>query len=144
MFEGKGIQYYLTGEKYYEGNFKKNKIFDLGIRYYKNKSKKIKGYFNDNNNCEREYYNPENKLLYNGAIINEIPLNIDKIILYNDEGYKKYEGKIKDGKYTDYGIEYSNYIKDMILYKGYFLFGNYLCMNESSKEIIDEKAKKKL
>ena len=114
FFKGKGLKYYLTGEKYYEGNFKNNHFCELGIRYYKNNTIKIKGYFNDNNNCEGEYYSPENKLLYNGIIINEIPLKSDKIILYNDESYKIYEGKIEDGKYLDYGIEYSNYLKDMI------------------------------
>ena len=46
--------------------------------------------------------------------------------MYNDEGYKIYEGKIKDWKYIGYGIEYSNYIKDMILYKGCFSIGNYI------------------
>ena len=142
FFKGKGLKYYLTGEKYYEGNFKNNYFYELGIRYYKNNSIKIKGYFYDNNNCEGEYYSPENKLLYNGIIINETPLNSDKIILYNDESYKIYEGKIEDGKYLDYGIEYSNFIKDMILYEGYFLSGNYIYLNESNKQTINKKETK--
>ena len=142
FFKGKGLKYYLTGEKYYEGNFKNNHFCELGIRYYKNNTIKIKGYFNDNNNCEGEYYSPENKLLYNGIIINEIPLKSDKIILYNDESYKIYEGKIEDGKYLDYGIEYSNFIKDMILYNGYFLLDNYIYLNKSNIQTINQKEQK--
>ena len=139
IFEEKGIQYYLTGEKYYEGNFKNNKFFSLGVRYYKNKSLKIKGNFKDNNYCEGEYYNPDNILIYNGILINEIPLNSENIILYNDETYKIYEGKIKDGKYSKYGIEYSKYIKDMILYKGFFFDGNYTYLNELNKNTISKR-----
>ena len=72
-----------------------------------------------------------------------ININYNKIIVYNDEGYKIFEVKIKNGKYVDYGIIYSKYIKDMILYKGYFSFGNYIylyksinnqSMNENEKE----------
>ena len=141
-FEGKGIQYYSTGEKYYEGNYKNNKFFSLGIRYYKNKAIKIKGNFNDNCHCEGEYFNPENKLLYNGTLINEIPLNSSKIIIYNDEAYIIYKGKIKNGKYSEEGIEYSDFIKDMILYKGYFSDNNYAYLNEPNKNIINKKEPK--
>ena len=146
-YDGYGKLYYYDKEYdiyylYYEGNFKNNYFCELGIRYYKNNAIKIKGYFYGNNNCEGKYYSPENKLLYNGIIINEIPLNSDKIILYNDESYKIYEGKIEDGKYLDYGIEYSNFIKDMILYNGYFLSDNYIYLNKSNIQTINQKEQK--
>ena len=64
--------------------------------------------------------NPENKILYEGKIKNEIPLNSTHIQLYNDDAFILYDGEIKEGKYEGNGTEYSNCIKDMILYKGQF------------------------
>ena len=121
--EGKGIQYYLTGEKYYEGNFKNNEISGYGVKYYKNGAKRIEGMFSKNE-CDGKYYNPNNKEIYNGKIINDIPYNSENIKIYNEEGFNIYKGKILNGKYSGKGIEYSNYIEDMILYEGDFLNNN--------------------
>ena len=64
--EGKGIQYYITGQKYYEGLFRNFKIHEEGTKYYKNGSKIVEGIFDTINTCEGIYYNPENKILYEG------------------------------------------------------------------------------
>ena len=76
----------------------------------------MEGIFDTINSCEGIYYNPEKKILYEGKIKNEIPLNSTHIQLYNDDAFILYDGEIKEGKYEGNGTEYSNYIKDMILY----------------------------
>jgi len=106
MFDGKGILFCPSGEKFYEGNFNKNKIEGKGIKYYKKGSKKYEGIFDTINSFEGIYYSPDNKEIYNGKIVNEIPLNCKNCIIYNDNTFKIYEGGMKNGKYEGYGIEY--------------------------------------
>ena len=142
IFDGKGIKYYKTGEILYEGLFRNNQIFGKGIKYYKNGSKKIEGIFDTINSCEGYYYNPKNEILFKGKIIYEIPIKSDNISLYNDETYILYKGSLINGKYEGEGIEYSNCIKDMILYKGNFL-NNYFVYNIKLKEI-EKKQKNKI
>ena len=139
----KYIKYYLNEEKYYEGNFKNNEIFGYGIKFYKTGKKKIEGIFNSINYCEGKYYSPENIEIYNGKIINEIPNNSNNIILYDDEEIKIYEGTINNYEYSKEGIEYSNSIKDMILYKGYFL-NNYCIYVNSNLNFYQREKKKKI
>ena len=120
---GKGIKYNKNGEKYYEGNFYNDEINGYGIKFYNNGDKKIEGLFKNINYCIGKYYIPNNnKEIYNGEIINEIPMDSNNEIftLYNDNGYKIYKGKISDYQYKGLGIEYSNLIQNMILYKGFF------------------------
>ena len=50
--EGKGVQYYITVQKYYEGLFRNFEIYGEGTKYYKNGSKKVEGIFDTINLCE--------------------------------------------------------------------------------------------
>ena len=120
IFNGEGILYYQNGKKYYDGKFKNGEICGKGTKFYKNGSKKIEGIFENKNSCEGKYYNPENKELYEGKMVNEIPNEGKNIIIYNDNMNKVYEGEISNGAYEGEGIEYSPLIKNMILYKGKF------------------------
>ena len=86
---------------YYEGNFIKNEIYGKGIKYYVNGLKKIEGIFESINSYEGKYYNPKGKEIYNGTIINEIPMRFSDIILYNDLGLKVYDGEIYYGGYKN-------------------------------------------
>jgi len=90
------LEHYL----YYEGNFFQNNIYGKGIKYYVNGLKKIEGTFKSINSYEGKYYNPKGKEIYNGKIINEIPMDFNNIILYNDLGLKVYDGNIYNGGYT--------------------------------------------
>ena len=129
IFDGKGILFYQNGQKFYEGNFQENKIEGEGIKYYQNGSKKIEGIFDTFKKCEGKYYDPENKEMYRGKIINEIPIDSKKIILYNDNTFKIYEGEMNKGYYNGYGIEYCPQVKDLILFEGYFLNNYYISPN---------------
>ena len=104
--QGNGIFFYENGKKYIEGNFQKEYIFGKGIKYYENGSKKMDGIFKSINICIGKYYNPNNKVIYEGEIINEIPIKYDKIKIYNDNMYKIYGRDIIDGikkaKYLEY------------------------------------------
>ena len=86
---------------YYEGNFIENEIYGKGIKFYINGSKKIKGTFKSINSYEGKYYNPKGEEIFNGKIINEIPMNFNDITLYNDIGFKVYDGKIYNGGYRN-------------------------------------------
>ena len=90
-------KYYL----YYEGNFIQNEICGKGIKYYINGSKKIEGIFESINSYEGKYYNPKGEEIYNGKIINEVPMNFKDKILYNDLGLIVYDGKIYNGGYKN-------------------------------------------
>ena len=92
--EGYGTIYYENGKTLYSGMFKNGKIYGKGVKYYKNGTRKIEGIFKSFDTCEGKYYNPENKELYEGLIIKEIPVKSDHIILYDDNLNKIYEGKI--------------------------------------------------
>jgi len=131
---GKGILFYLDGNKIYEGNFNNNKIEGEGIKYYKNGSKKIEGKFNSINSCQGFYYSPYNEKIYEGEIINDIPINSQNqiITIYNDNTFKIYEGNIYKGLFEGQGIEYCPLVKDKILYKGWFS-NNYLILTPKSK-----------
>ena len=98
LFHGNGKQYELDNNNnlylYYKGNFKNNEICGYGIKYYINDFIKIEGIFDSINSYEGQYYNPLGKIIYNGKIINEIPMIRDDIILYNDKGELIYNGQI--------------------------------------------------
>lgn len=92
---------YFRDYLYYEGNFIENEISGKGIKFYVDGSKKIEGIFESIDSYEGKYYNPEREEIYNGKIINEIPMNFKGISLYNDLGFKVYDGKIYNGGYTN-------------------------------------------
>ena len=78
---------------YYEGEFLEGKFHGQGIKYYDNGYKKLEGIFTHSNQQEKfegKYFSPENELLYDGSLINEAPLNNEKIERYNDYTYKMY------------------------------------------------------
>ncbi len=125
-FNGKGTLFYQNGQKFYEGIFMDNQIKGKGIKYYQNGSKKIEGIFHSLNFCEGIYYAPDNKELYKGKIKNEIPINSNDVVLYNDNTFKIYEGEMINGTYEGYGIEYYPLVKDMVMYKGYFSNNNFI------------------
>ena len=129
IIEGNGILYYQNGKMMFNGIFKDGSIYGKGIKYYINGSKKIEGIFKNINSCKGKYFNPKNEELYEGLIINDIPIKCENIIIYDDYTYKIYEGEINDGKYNGKGIEYSNCIENMILYKGYFMNNYYINPN---------------
>ena len=125
--EDEGTLYYEIGKKYYKEMFKNNLINVKGIKYYKNGSKKIEGIFNDINSCEGIYYDPFENKIFEGFIINEIPNDIYlNISIYNDDTFILYEGEIINGKYDGQGIEYSPFIKDMVIYYGKFSKNYYI------------------
>jgi len=125
--EGKGKIYYEDGITiFYDGTFKDNDLFGKGILYYINNSKKIEGIFDTLNKCKGIYYNPQGEKIYDGLIINGIPINSDNIIIYNNKCYKIYEGEIWDGVYNGKGIEFSNYIENLRLHEGFFLNNYYI------------------
>ena len=136
-FDREGILFYKNGLKFYKGNFNNNKIEGKGIKYYQNGSKKYEGIFNTLNDFEGKYYDPENKEIYSGKIKNGIPIDSMDIILYGDNTYKIYEGGINNGVYEGYGIEYCPFVKDMIIYNGYFS-NNYFIDNNDFNELISK------
>ena len=134
-FEGKGELYYRENKevsyqkKNLSGIFKNNEINGKGIKYYKNGKIKFDGIFNTINSFQGIYYSPFGDTLYQGNIINEKPDDDKYMIIYNDDGNIQYEGEIMNGKYEGKGIEYSNCIKDKILYYGDFSNDYYIDTN---------------
>ena len=140
-FEGNGKIYYQSGNKFFEGIFKNNEINGKGIKYYINGQKKIEGIFKTLNSCKGKYYNPNGKEIYNGLILNEIPAKSNNIIIYDDHSHKIYEGETQYGAYNGKGIEYSNCIENLILYKGNFINNYYI---EKNLESINIEAKDRI
>ena len=107
---GKGIIYYPNKQKYFEGNFENDERKGEGIQYYDNSSKKNESIYTNTKSCKGKYYSPDNELLYDGDIINEIPCNDGNFKIYNDCTYKIYIGEIKDDTYNiTNGEYYPNY-----------------------------------
>ena len=107
IIHGMGIIYYPNGQKYFEGFFEIGKIKGEGIKYYDNGSKKIEANFSDKNTCKGKYYSPDNELLYEGPMLDDIPSNNKKIRIYSDYTYKIYKAEIKDDIYSISNIEYA-------------------------------------
>ena len=101
---------------YYEGNFVDAKICGKGVKYYVNGAKKIEGIFQNINSYEGKYYNPQNKEIFNGKISNEIPMDFENMILYNDLGNIVYDSRIYNGEYyKERIINCNNDIKNNIM-----------------------------
>ena len=109
--------------------FLKGEINGKGIKYYENGIKKVEGIFDSLNSCDGIYYNPDGVKIYEGKILNDIPYESKKIIIYDDNTNIKYIGNTKNGTYEGEGIEYSSIFKDMILYNGEFLNNKYIIDN---------------
>ena len=137
-FSGNGKMYYQNKEIFYEGQFEKNKIIGKGIKYYKNGKIKFQGNFSNNNCIQGIYYSPDEIKLYEGEFKNEIPLESENIIIYDNNTNKIYEGEIHNGLYEGKGIEYCPLIKDKILFKGNFKNNEYILpdfdINRSNNE----------
>ena len=141
-FEGEGSLYYRVNEgiyyywdrKMFSGMFKNNEINGEGQKYYKNGNIKFEGIFNTINSCQGIYYSPFGKKLYQGNIKNEKPDEYMFIKLYDDNGNIQYEGEIMNGKYEGEGIEYSNCIKDKVIYYGNFSNDYFINTNKSNKK----------
>ena len=134
LFNDEGILFYQNGKKFYDGNFKDGQICGKGVRFYKNGSKKMEGVFENSNSCEGKYFNPEEKEIYSGKILNEIPLTSKNITIYDDNMNKIYEGETNEGVYEGEGTEYCSLIKDMVLYKGHFSKNYYIDSNENTEK----------
>jgi len=103
---GKGIIFYQNKQKYFEGNFENGEMKGEGIKYYDNGSKKIEAIFANNTSYKGKYFSPDNELLYDGEINDDMPLNNENIKIYNDYTYKMYLGEIKDDIYSSFGKKY--------------------------------------
>ena len=119
-FDGFGKIYYQNKNLLFQGNFENGNVCGKGVKYYETGAKKIEGIFDSLNKCQGFYYNPDGIKIYEGEIINDIPFNVDNIIIYDDNTNKIFEGNIKNGKYEGPGKEYFNLINDKILYEGTF------------------------
>ena len=97
-YNGYGKLYEIFNNKdiylYYQGNFKDNQIFGKGIKYYKNGSKKIDGYFLNINSYKGIYYDPNGNIIFEGEMTNEILFVQNKIKLFNDGGNLVYNPDI--------------------------------------------------
>ena len=76
--------YYL----YYKGSFQNNEFSGKGVKFYINGNKKIEGVFNNINSYEGIYYSPEKEIVYKGNILDEISMYLNGNIIYNDLGFK--------------------------------------------------------
>lgn len=76
--------YYL----YYKGSFQNNEFPGKGIKFYINGNKKIEGIFNNINSYEGIYYSPQMEIVYRGNIIDEISMYLNGNIIYNNLGFK--------------------------------------------------------
>ena len=97
IFTGNGKMFYQNKKLFYEGQFENNKINGKGIKYYKNGKIKNEGIFSKNFCIEGIYYSPDGEKLYEGEFINEIPKFSEKIIIYDINTNKIYEGGIFNG-----------------------------------------------
>ena len=140
IFNEEGTLYYRNGQKYYEGTFKNGEICGKGIRYYKNGSKKFEGIFENNDSFEGRYFNPKNKEIYKGKILNEMPYESKSMKLFNNNMNKTYKGEIRNYSYEGQGVEYFPLIKDMVLYKGNFSKNYFIApkmINENKENLIN-------
>ena len=103
---GKGIIYYPNKQKCFEGNYENNERKGEGIKYYDNGSKKIEAIYTNTKTCKGKYYSPDNELLYEGDIIDEVPCGDKNFKIYNDFTYRIYIGEIKDEIYNITKEEY--------------------------------------
>ena len=103
---GHGIFYYPNKQKYFEGNFEKNEIKGEGIKYYDNSAKKIEAFYINTLQCKGKYYSPDNELLYDGDMQDEIPCNKESIKIYNDYTYKIYKLEKINDIYNSINFEY--------------------------------------
>ena len=99
--------YYPNKQKYFEGNFENDEIKKKGIKYYDNGSKKIEAYYINSLRCRGKYYSPDNELLYDGDMTDEIPFNKENIKIYNDYTYKIYKLEKINEKYNPINYEYN-------------------------------------
>ena len=117
---GKGIYYYPCKQKYFEGNFENDNMKREGIKYYDNGSKKIEANYINSSSCKGKYYSPNNELLYDGEMKNEIPINNENIKIYNDYTYIMYILEKKDEIYDIINLEYNpNYFMSEKLTKNF-------------------------
>ena len=138
-----GKFYYQNKQVFYEGQIKNENINGKGIQYYNNGKIKFKGNFLNNKCMQGIYYSPEGIQLYEGNFKNEIPLESNNIIIYDNNTNKIYEGSIRDGLYQGKGIEYCLLKKDIKLFEGYFNNNEFILPNIEIKEQKDEKKFKK-
>ena len=139
IFTGNGKMFYQNKKLFYEGQFENNKINGKGIKYYKNGKIKNEGVFSENFCIEGIYYSPDGEKLYEGEFINEIPKFSEKIIIYDINTNKIYEGGIFDGLYNGEGIEYCPLINNKILFEGYFKNNHFEIPDIDINEPIDKK-----
>ena len=119
-FSSYGKMYYQNKILFYEGQFEKSNINGKGIKYYKNGKLKFQGIFDYNMCILGIYYSPDGKKLYEGEFKNEIPLNSNYNIIYDNNTNKLYEGEIQNGMYEGEGIKYCPLINDKIIFEGNF------------------------
>ena len=143
IFSGNGKIYYQNKKIFYEGQFENNDVNGKGIKYYRNGIIKIDGNFENNICLEGRYYVPNGKIIYEGEFKNDIPKESKKIIIYDNNTNKIYEGEVHDGKYDGPGIEYCPLIKDKKLFEGNFKSNFFIIpissgIKEQNKEYIPQ------
>ena len=104
--QGEGIIFHPNKQKYFEGNFEEDKIKGKFIKYYDNGSIKIEANYKDSISCNGKYYSPDNELLFEGDIIDDIPCTDANIKIYNDYTYKIYIGEMNEELYNVINAEY--------------------------------------
>ena len=112
-----GKFFYQNKQLYYDGQIENENINGVGIQYYNNGNIKFKGNFLNNIFIQGIYYSPDGVQLYEGKFTNEIPLESENIIIYDNYTNKIYEGEIHNGLYEGKGIEYCLLKKDIIISK---------------------------
>jgi hypothetical protein len=126
----KDTQYYNNFKNtiQYEGDFDDNEYNGKGILYYESGKKKYEGYWtNGKKNCKteygKEYYDNENNTLkYQGKFYNDEYYKDGT--LYYETGEPKYKGDWSNGKRNGEGTEFFNIINKK-KFVGSFRSGNY-------------------
>ena len=124
MCHGKGKFYSIIGTFLYEGFFKKGKFCGLGKSFYptgivKHQGEYADGYYNGQGNL----YNNDGHLIYQGNLKNH-SRHGQGIEYYDREGtFKRFEGKWKFDKKHGFGTEWDT--EGNVFYEGNYAKGKY-------------------
>ena len=77
--------------------------------------KKLEGIFKENDIFEGKYYNPDNKIIFKGKIVNDIFYDSNYLEIYNDNEILIYKGQIENIKNNNELHIKFEFLKDIIL-----------------------------